>query len=558
MTSNDVDPLGARAVVHTAEVIRARVRERDEARARGSEKMCDELHDAHDELLERLIVAQRRAREAEASQKALSDEVCALRGELASERASMSSGEGGESDAAKALRREVTEAYEKLAEGRREVMEARERASVEEAAREEAERALGSLGEAKERLERRLREAETALAAARKSEAQALDEAESQSAMKNAALGRLDQLEKENQELLERLMEMKTREAERMNEINDLYADLMRQKKNAELNAKAESLAEASAASMKALSLSSMMANPIPSKKRHILQSNKGGTHRVALSHDGFTAACAGEDKVVALFDTNTGARTSELVGCMGAILDVSFSADDSLVLGASTDCSIQLWDTLTGRVKHRLTGHVQKVTSAQISQMDSKRAISCSQDRSLKTWDLVRGLATGSMLTASNVHSVTFDSSEQHAVSGHFDGSVRIWDLRANQVERENKFHASPITAIIVMPNQNELLTNSRDNSLKLIDIRRMDVVRSFSAPNYRVGTDWSSPCVAPDGQHIASGGSDGGLLIWRVNDGRLMTTLHGHDAVIATCSWNAAGTLASACKNGVCILWE
>jgi len=175
-----------------------------------------------------------------------------------------------------------------------------------------------------------------------------------------------------------------------------------------------------------------------------------------------------------------------------------------------------------------------------------------------VKTWDLVRGLATGSMLTASNVHSVMFDSSEQHAVSGHFDGSVRIWDLRASKLERENKFHTSPITAIIAMPNQNEVLTNSRDNSLKLIDIRMMDVVRSFSAPNYRVGTDWSSPCVAPDGQHIASGGSDGGLLIWRVNDGRLMTTLHGHDAVTATCSWNAAGVLASACKNGVCILWE
>jgi autophagy-related protein 16 len=467
--------------------------------------------------------------------------------------------EGDDSDdAATRARVELTEAYGRRDEASREAIQAKEALVREEMARLDSERVVETLTADKERLERRVRDAEEASSAARRAESQALDEAESQSAMKNAVLGKVEKLEKENAELVERLMEMKTKEAEKMNEINDLYADLLRQKKSVELNARAESLAEASAASMKALSMSTVMSNVVPSKKRHILQSNKGGTHRVALSHDGFTVASAGEDKVIAMFDTNTGARTSELTGLLGAALDVTFSADDSLVLGTSTDCSLQLWDALTGRVRHRLTGHAQKVTSARISQIDAKRAISCSQDRNVKLWDLNRGHVTSSMLTSSGVYSVVFDANEQQAYSGHFDGAIRAWDLRAGNVARETKVHNGLITAVFDTPNQNEILTNSRDNTLKLVDIRTMDVVQTFSAPKYRVGTDWSNPCVSPDGQHIASGGADGALFIWRVQGGRLMTTLHGHDAVVATCAWNAAGVLASACKNGVCLLWE
>lgn len=520
----------------------------DSTTTRAKLRAYDSLVRSHEEVVSRLTASESRNAALESQMRVLTRETLDLQKAIASAR--VAGGDGSASDS-------VNEAYGKLNEAMKDLMDAREEAVRAQSARGEAERAMEAATEAKERFERRARESEKALASSRKAEAQALVEVDSQTAMKNAALGRADALEKENRELLERLMEMKAKEAERMNEINDLYADLQRQKKNAELNAKAESLAEASAASMTRLSISGTMAT-IPAKKRHVLRSNKGGTHRVALSHDGFSAACAGEDKVVAIFDTATGARTSELLGCLGGVLDVSFSADDTLVLGASTDCSLQLWEALTGRVKHRLTGHAQQVTSAQISHTDAKRAISASRDRTLKTWDLVRGLATTSMLTASTAHSVLYGATERHAFSGHFDGSVRVWDLRANQVERENKIHAGPITSIVAMPSENEVLTNSRDNCLKLVDVRMMEVVRNFSSPKYRVGTDWSNPCAAPDGQHIAAGGSDGGLFIWRVQDGRLMTTLHGHDAVVASCSWSSSGMLASADKNGVCLLWE
>ena len=519
-----------------------------------------ELWDENATLVQRLVALKDALRECERQRDAQGRDVVALEEALALARVESttktSAGEGTEVERERRLKEELSEVYKKHAESSQRFIDARDALEKEQKAKKVAEDALDQMKSDVERAERRAIECEHALAEARKAESSALSEAEAQLSLKNAALTKIEQLERDNAELLERLMEVKMKEAEKMNEINDLYADMLRQKKSAELSAKAEGLADASAASLKALSMSTMMSNGVPSRKKHILQANKGGTHRVALSHDSFTLACAGDNRLVSMFDVETGAHTSDLSGMLGSVLDVCFSVDYTMVLGASTDCSLQLWDALSGRVKHRLTGHAQKVTSAKISQIDAKRAVSCSQDRNIKVWDLNRGHALSSMLTPSNVYSVAFDSSEQHVCSGHFDGSVRIWDVRTNDISQEFSAHTSIITAVTTMPNQNELLTNSRDNTLKLLDIRTLDVVRTFSAPKYRVGTDWSNPCVSPDGQHIASGGADGGLFIWRVQDGRLMTTLHGHDAVVATCAWSTAG-LASACKNGVCLLW-
>ena len=43
-------------------------------------------------------------------------------------------------------------------------------------------------------------------------------------------------------------------------------------------------------------------------------------------------------------------------------VLDVSWTCDQSSVLGAGNDKSIRVWDPTTGRVRHTMTGHTGKV----------------------------------------------------------------------------------------------------------------------------------------------------------------------------------------------------
>jgi WD40 repeat protein len=65
---------------------------------------------------------------------------------------------------------------------------------------------------------------------------------------------------------------------------------------------------------------------------------------------------------------------------------------------------------------------------------------------------------------------------------SGHKDSSVCIWCTRKKQIIHEFKdIHDDSITSVTACPDGQTILTNSLDNTLKLIDIRMMKVLSTF-----------------------------------------------------------------------------
>lgn len=91
-------------------------------------------------------------------------------------------------------------------------------------------------------------------------------------------------------------------------------------------------------------------------------------------------------------------------------------------------------------------------------------------------------------------------DPDGQTLISGHLDNNIRIWDARSGTSVKElTGIHNGQITSVTMSPgklqvckhskialtcNQVEgttLLTNSRDNTLKIIDIRMYEIVKSF-----------------------------------------------------------------------------
>ena len=163
----------------------------------------------------------------------------------------------------------------------------------------------------------------------------------------------------------------------------------------------------------------------------------------------------------------------------------------------------------------------------------------------------------------SSTCQSIDVASDSFTAVSGHLDGGLRIWDLRTGDRTADIvELHDGGVTSVQFDPsNSAQLLTNGRDHTLKLVDLRTGSAVKTFSNPDFQTTYSWSACAMSPNGLYAASvSGTSGHLFVWRTSDASLVAKLHGHKASGAGgVAWGACGgqQVATVDRAGSLILW-
>ncbi|KAM7105585.1 autophagy-related protein 16-1 isoform 5-T5 [Molossus nigricans] len=296
----------------------------------------------------------------------------------------------------------------------------------------------------------------------------------------------------------------------------------------------------------------------VPTTAVCVFDAHDGEVNAVQFSPGSRLLATGGMDRRVKLWEVfgDKCEFKGSLSGSNAGITSIEFDSAGSYLLAASNDFASRIWTVDDSRLRHTLTGHSGKVLSAKFL-LDNARIVSGSHDRTLKLWDLRSKVCIKTVFAGSSCNDIV--CTEQCVMSGHFDKKIRFWDIRSETVIREMEL-LGKITALDLNPERTELLSCSRDDLLKIIDLRVSAVRQTFSAPGFKCGSDWTRVVFSPDGSYVAAGSAEGSLYVWSVLSGKVEKVLSKHhSSSINAVAWSPSGShVVSVDKGSKAVLWS
>jgi WD40 repeat protein/serine/threonine protein kinase len=127
-------------------------------------------------------------------------------------------------------------------------------------------------------------------------------------------------------------------------------------------------------------------------------------------------------------------------------------------------------------------------------------------------------------------VHSVALTLDGRFAISGSWDGTLRMWNLQSGESVRTLEGHTDWVIAVAVTPDGVRAISASSDRTLRVWDLESGQSLRTLEGHANRV----NAVAVTPDGARAVSASSDRTLRVWDLENGQLLRTLEGHLDVV------------------------
>ncbi|MDB5293201.1 MAG: pknB 19 [Phycisphaerales bacterium] len=314
---------------------------------------------------------------------------------------------------------------------------------------------------------------------------------------------------------------------------------------------------------------------------------------RVAFSPDGHTVASGSKDTTVSLWDVSTGKRIGQLAGHTGEALGLAFSADGHMLVASGADSSIRVWDltdqnvlagsselagdatsaaiadqgliavgTAGGRIilfdaasRQKLgvlPGHSGAVKRLCLSS-DGQRLLSCSDDGSLRLWDLEHTREIHRMLGHAGAVTGIWLLSGERAISCGADRTLRVWDLSIGKQIRTIGQHAAGLTCLAVSADGRFVACGATDGTAGVWEVATGSRIWRYAA---RAGL--RAIAFSPDGHSIALGAEDGTIQIGDSLTAGISGTLAAGTSISDLAFLSDSVTLWSSGQDGALKLWS
>lgn len=167
-------------------------------------------------------------------------------------------------------------------------------------------------------------------------------------------------------------------------------------------------------------------------------------------------------------------------------------------------------------------------------------------------------------------VDSIALSFDAHWVASGHFDGSIRLWNLdAASPVPKVLKYHSQEIRSIAFSSDERKLVTGSFDNSIRVWDVEsgkttgvRLWNVQAYE-PTYEPIGDPSignvnRVCFSFDSKYV-SGFDNGSVCVWNIGTRSLVCELRGHTNMVSAVAFSPDGrNILSGSSDGIVRVWN
>ncbi|MFM7073231.1 MAG: protein kinase domain-containing protein, partial [Planctomycetota bacterium] len=288
------------------------------------------------------------------------------------------------------------------------------------------------------------------------------------------------------------------------------------------------------------------------------------------VSRDGRRIAVGGWGGEVLVWELNANTPPVRIVTGAAEVFAVAFSPDGSqLAVGSSAKPQyVSLWDPRDGRRLGGLAGHSDSVLSVRFSR-DGSRLLTGSYDNTARLWNLRDGSSKTFRGHDWWVWSAEFSGDEKRVVTASQDGTSIVWDTATGSASPPFLGHSGPVLAATFSPDGSLVASASQDQRVLLWDPQSLREIDFKEALGMNTGP-----------KSIASGGAGsnvGGAARGPVSDSRsnlpvaatrpsiadptgsVIATLRGHAAAVRSVQFSTDGRLlASAGYDNVVALWD
>ena len=203
---------------------------------------------------------------------------------------------------------------------------------------------------------------------------------------------------------------------------------------------------------------------------------------------------------------------------------DIAYSGhvrkDGKLLVAGDSSGLIQVFNLASRAILKTWSEHKQPVHVTKFSPSNLTALVSASDDTTVRLWDLTEGSPTRNFLGHEDyVRAAAFlpESAASLIASGSYDGTVRLWDPRAEQASAAimKLSHPAPVDALLPMPGGTTVLAASGP-IVQVWDIVAAKPLAVLQNHQKTITTLATSSGPSGGGRRVLTGGLDGHVKVY------------------------------------------